>query len=225
MLSTPVFGVFLTLLAYAAGIFVYRLSHSKPWANPVLIGVSLILMLLIGFGIAFEDYWRGGQILSFFMGPIVVAMAIPLFDNLARIRKQALPILASLAVGSFVTVGSAWLLAKLMGLSSATQLTMTTKSVTSAIGMEIANSIGGIPPLSALIIMFTGVLGGVIGPCLLTLARIHNPAARGMAYGLCAHAVGTLQAFEESAETGALAALSMSLMGVLCALLIPLLLG
>lgn len=223
--SMPVFGVFLTVVAYAAGVAVHQFSGKKTWVHPVMLGVLIIIFVLSVGNIPFADFWNGGSVLSFLMGPIVVALAIPLLDNLPLIRQQAIPILVSLLVGGLVTLSSAVGFAYVLGLSKATQLTLTTKSVTSAIGMEIANAIGGIAPLSALVILVTGIFGGVLGPWLLNLGRIHDPGARGMAYGLCAHAIGTQQAFEEGAETGAIAALSMSFMGVLCALIIPLLLG
>lgn len=222
MSSDPMLGVVTTLAAYMVGVGVHQASGRKPWASPVMIGIVVLLALLHYEILHFNEYWQGGRLVSFLMGPIIVALALPLFDHIQSIWQHMLPVILSLLVGAVATVASVWVLADVLDLSDTTKVTLTTKSVTTPIGIEIAGAIGGVPALAALTIIMTGVLGAVFGPSLLTVLRIKDPLARAMAYGVCAHAIGTQKAFEESAQTGAVAALAMSLMGMLSAIVIPL---
>lgn len=222
MSSDPMLGVVVTLAAYTIGVGTHHACGRKPWINPVLIGIVVLLALLHYEVLHFDQYWQGGSVVSFLMGPIIVALAVPLFDHIQSIWQQMLPVFVSLLVGAVATVASVWILSELFDLSRITKITLTTKSVTTAMGIEIAGAIGGLPALAALTIIMTGVLGAVFGPALLTLFRIKQPLARAMAYGLCAHAIGTQKAFEESVEMGAAATLAMSLMGLLSAIVIPL---
>ncbi|HKS12574.1 MAG TPA: LrgB family protein, partial [Pseudomonas sp.] len=176
-------------------------------------------------GISYERYLQGVGILNLLLGPATVALAVPLYQNLARIRRLLWPILITVGCGGVLVTGLTLLLGHLLGIDHAMLMTLAPKSVTSPIAMLVANQAGGIAALAAVFVLLTGILGAVFGPSLLKFARVSHPAAVGMALGLTAHAVGTSRALEEGQEHGAYAALAMSLMGVGTAVFLPLVLS
>ena len=155
------------------------------------------------------------------LGPTTVALAVPLYRNLRRIRANLWPVLVTLLVGGGASVALTLLTAWLLGADLPVLMTLATKSVTMPIAMPLAEQLGGLAALAAVLVMLTGVLGTVMLPPLLELAGVNHPAARGMAYGMNAHAVGTARALEEGDECAAFAALAMGSLGVLTALLLP----
>src|SRR5690606_8758036 len=161
-------------------------------------------------------------LLSVLLGPTTVALAVPLFLNLRRIRQLFWPVLITLLVAGVVATALGVLLAWLFGAERMMLMTLAPKSVTSPIAMLVAEQIGGVAALAAVFVLITGVLGAICGPELLKRIGVHHPAAQGMALGLTAHAVGTARALQDSEESGAFAALAMSLMGVATAVLLPL---
>jgi len=217
----PLFFVGLTLAAYQVSLVVYERTR-LPLLHPVLGSVAILVMTLWLLDVPFPLYRDAVGPLLVLLGPATVALAVPLYLNLRRIRQFFWPILATLLIGgSFATV-SVITLGWLLGASPAVLMTLAPKSVTTPIAMLVADQLGGIAALAAVFVMFTGVLGAIIGPWLLTRCGVRHPAARGMAMGLAAHAVGTARSLEESDEAGAFAALAMSLMGMATALLLPL---
>lgn len=222
--QNPFFGILLTLLSFKAGLWIYQRYQQRPYLHPVLLGVVLVISCLFVLGISFDTYYKGARWLHWFLGPVIVALAVPLYDNLKTLRRYWLPFFTALLLGGSATIALAVFILWLCDASLVSQHTMWTKSITTAIAVEVAPKIGGIAALAAAIVMITGILAAIIGPGLLKLAGIHHPAAQGTALGVCGHAVGTAQAMEMGSEAGAFAALSMSLMGILCALLLPLIL-
>ena len=155
------------------------------------------------------------------LGPVTVALAIPLYQNLKRIRALLAPIVLTLVLGSFFTVGICMGIAWMLGASDTTLFSMTTKSITTPIAMAVAEKIGATAALAAPFVMFTGVLGAVLGPPIFDKLNIKDDSVKGISLGLTSHAVGTAKALEISAECGAFAALSMGLTGILTALILP----
>lgn len=156
------------------------------------------------------------------LGPATVALAVPLYHNLKRIRLLLLPILLTVLIGGALTVLLTVLIAYGLGARVPVLMTLSTKSVTMPIAMLVTEQLDGIVPLAAVCVMLTAVIGTALGPLLLRWARVEHPAARGLSYGINAHAIGTARALEEGEESGAFAALAMSLLGVLTAVLLPL---
>jgi putative effector of murein hydrolase len=154
-----------------------------------------------------------------------VALAVPLYLNLKRIRLLLLPILLTVLIGGALTVLLTLLIAYGLGARMPVLMSLSTKSVTMPIAMLVAEQLKGIVPLAAVLVMLTGVIGTALGPLLLRWAGVDHPAARGLSYGINAHAIGTARALEEGEESGAFAALAMSLLGVLTAVLLPLAMG
>ena len=220
--ASPLLGLTVTLLAYQAAVWVYRRSGQRAWANPVLIAIVLITLFLTATGTPYKRYFEGAQFVHFLLGPATVALAVPLFVNLRRIRQLLWPTLLTLLIGGVVATLLGVALAWAFGAEQMILMTMAPKSVTSPIAMLVAEQIGGVAALAAVFVLITGVLGAMCGPELLRRIGVHHPAAQGMALGLTAHAVGTARALQEHEESGAFAALAMSLMGVATAVFLPL---
>ena len=219
--ASPLLGLTLTLLAYQAAFAIYRRSGSHPLANPVLIAVSALVAFLMLTGTRYETYFAGAQFVHFLLGPATVALAIPLYTQIRRVRAMLLPVVAGLLAGSATAALSAVAVARLLGASPATQLSLAPKSVTTPIAMGVAERIGGIPSLTAVLVIVTGILGAVGGRYVFDALRVRDPAIRGFAIGVASHGIGTARAFQVSEQSGAFAALAMGLNGALTALLLP----
>ena len=217
----PLFGIAITLGAYQVVLAGYEKTR-WVFLQPVLVSMLVVIGVLVSCGLEYAEYRKSTEILSILLGPATVALAVPLYLNLRRIRQVFWPVLTTLVIGGVLAtalcVGLGWAL----GADHMILMIMAPKSVTSPIAMLVAEQIGGVAALAAVFVLITGVIGGIFGPGLLTLAGVQSPEARGMALGLTAHAVGTSAALQEGEECGAFAALAMSLMGVATALFLPL---
>ncbi len=220
--ATPLAGLSLTLVMYAAGWWCYTRCGMHPLANPVLIAVALIVAALLATRTSYATYFAGAQFVHFLLGPAVVGLAVPLARAWASVRRLAVPIAGALAVGMTVAAVSVVVLAKLLGASPVTLLSLAPKSVTAPIAMGIAQEIGGSPALAAVFAVATGILGASIGKYVLNACRVRDWRARGFALGLGAHGIGTARAFQVNAEAGAFASLAFALHGMLAAILFPL---
>lgn len=219
--ASPLLGLTLTLLAYQLAFWLYRKSGCNALANPVLIAVALLVSLLLLTGTRYETYFAGAQFVHFLLGPATVALAIPLYQQFKRVRAMLLPIVAGLLAGSLTAILSAVAVARLFGASQPTQLSLAPKSVTTPIAMGIAEKIGGIPSLTAVLVIVTGIIGAVGARFLFDALKVKDDAMRGFAMGVASHGIGTARAFQINEQTGAFAALAMGLNGALTALLLP----
>jgi len=217
----PLFGIAITLGAYQLALAAYEKTR-LVFLQPVLVSMLVLIVVLLSSGVDYAEYRKSTEILSILLGPATVALAVPLYLNLRRIRLLLWPTLTTLVLGGVFATGLCLALGWLFGAEHMILMTMAPKSVTSPIAMLVAEQLGGVAALAAVFVLITGVLGAILGPGLLSLAGVENPAARGMALGLTAHAVGTALALQEGEECGAFAALGMSLMGVATALFLPL---
>jgi len=217
----PLFGIAITLGAYQLALAAYEKTR-LVFLQPVLVSMLVLIVVLLSSGVDYAEYRKSTEILSILLGPATVALAVPLYLNLRRIRLLLWPTLTTLVVGGVFATGLCLMLGWWFGAEHMILMTMAPKSVTSPIAMLVAEQLGGVAALAAVFVLITGVLGAILGPGLLSLAGVENPAARGMALGLTAHAVGTALALQEGEECGAFAALGMSLMGVATALFLPL---
>lgn len=217
----PLFALGLTLLAFQFALWLYRRSG---WLllQPVMVAMLLVVATLFASGLDYATYRQGAAPIALLLGPATVALAVPLYHNLKRIRLLLLPILLTVLIGGALTVLLTVLIAYGLGARVPVLMTLSTKSVTMPIAMLVTAQLDGIVPLAAVCVMLTGVIGTALGPLLLRWARVEHPAARGLSYGINAHAIGTARALEEGEESGAFAALAMSLLGVLTAVLLPL---
>jgi predicted murein hydrolase (TIGR00659 family) len=219
--ASPLLGLTITLIAYQAAFAIFKRSGGHPLANPVLIAVTILVAFLLLTGTSYETYFAGAQFVHFLLGPATVALAIPLHAQFRKVRAMARPVAVGLIAGSLAAIVAAIAVARLLGASLPTQLSLAPKSVTTPIAMGIAERIGGIPSLTAVLVIVTGIIGAVAARYLFDALRIQDPAIRGFAMGVASHGIGTARAFQVSEQSGAFAALAMGLNGALTAALVP----
>lgn len=223
VLHNPLVLIALTFLLYFAAQELQKRTRIVL-LNPILITVAVLIVLMRSLGIEYEEYQQGGDFISFWLKPAVVALGVPLYLQLESIKKQLIPILLSQLVGCLVGLVSVVLIAKWMGASSEVILSLAPKSVTTPIAMEVSSTIGGIPALTAAVVVSVGLFGAVFGFMLLRLFRIDEHDSQGLSIGTASHAVGTSAAMAVSERHGAYASLGLILNGTLTALLTPLVL-
>ncbi|MDF0606742.1 LrgB family protein [Neisseriaceae bacterium TC5R-5] len=219
----PITGLFVTLLAYKLALLIHCRCRQHPLTNPVLLGVLLVLGYLLLTGSTYQQYMQGGQLIQQLLGPATVALAVPLYHNLTRLKQAAGAVLFSIVLGGVCGIVSAVGLGYLFDLPQQVLLSLSTRSVTTPIAMSVAQSIGALPQLSVLFVMVSGVFGAVIVKPLFHRLRLDEDRVIGVATGIAAHGIGTARVFQLSETAGAFASLAMSLNGVLTALLVPLL--
>ena len=221
--ASPLPWLVVTLVAYLAADAIQARSGRHPAANPVAISVALIIALLTLTGTPYAIYFEGARLVHLLVGPATVALAIPLHAQLGRLRGMLIPLTIALIVGSIAAMASAVAIGWACGASPDVLRALAPKSATMPIAMGIAETIGGLPALTAFTVTLTGVSGAIMAPRLLALTGTDDPAVRGFAIGLTAHAIGTAHVLRESEEAGAFAALAMGLNGLAAAALLPLL--
>ena len=213
------------LLAITFGIY-YVARQIQTWTgwvvlNPILITIAALIALLQLTGISYETYEQGGQYIDFWLKPAIVALGVPLYQHLGQIRRQLLPILMSQLVGCLVGLVSVTLIASALGASHEVIVSLAPKSVPTPIAMEVCKTSGGIPSLTAAIVVIVGLFGAVFGFKILEVWHVRNPFSQGISMGTAAHAVGTSRAMEKGETYGAYSSLGLILNGVLTALLTP----
>jgi len=219
--ASPLLHLTLTLLAYLLGDWIFRRSGRKAMFNPVLLSILILVTVLGMTGTDYQTYFAGAQFVHFMLGPATVALAVPLFRNLRLIRELWLPILVSIVTGACVSATSVILIAQWLGATQKTLISLAPKSVTAPVAMGISEKAGGLPSLSAALVVLTGVLGAVIGVAVLASVRVHDDRARGLALGVTSHGIGTARAFQISDTAGAFSALAMGLMALVSAFALP----
>ncbi|MDP2419292.1 MAG: LrgB family protein [Hydrogenophaga sp.] len=223
--TTPLLGLTVTLLVYQGAFMLYQRSGFHPLANPVAMAVVALGTLLWATGTPYATYFEGAQFVHFLLGPATVALAVPLFEQLARLKRLWLPMLGALVVGTLAATVTAMGLGWALGASKATLASLAPKSVTTPVAMGIAEKIGGLPSLTAVLVVCTGIVGAASARFLFDALRITDPTVRGFALGTAAHGIGTARAFQVSQEMGAFAGLAMGLSALFSALALPLVAG
>ena len=211
----------LTLLAYQFGVWLQRRLRGHALANPVLVAVALLSALLLLSGTSYASYMNGAGLIHFLLGPATVALAIPLHANWPRLKSMAGPLLLVLLVASLVAVESARGLGAWLGAGPESRISLAIKSITTPIAMAVTERLGGLPALTAVLVIVTGIVGGLCAEALYRWLRIDDDAVRGFALGLAAHGLGTARAFQFSEQAGAFAALGMGLNGLLTSFALP----
>ena len=219
--ASPLLGLTLTLVAYQAAFWLYKRAGFHPLANPVMLAIAMVATVLALSDMDYRTYFDGAQFVHFLLGPATVALAIPLYAQLPRLKAMAGPLMIALVIGSLTAALSAYGIGALLGASQPSLMSLAPKSVTMPIAMAVAEPLGGLPALAAAMVMLTGVLGAIGAPYLYRWLRIGDHAIRGFAIGLASHGIGTARAFQVSEQAGAFAALAMGLNGLLTALSLP----
>ncbi len=220
--DSPLFGVTLTLAAYAVGIWAHRRT-SSPVFQPVVVAITIVTTVLLVGDVDYEHYLTGGSFIGFWLGPATVALALPLHQEWHLVRRAAVPIGAGVLSGALVSVLAAIWATELAGGSRELQLTMAPKAATTPVSLALSGQIGGIPALTAVLTILAGITGAILGPWLLDRLRITDLRARGVALGTVSHGIGTARALHESRTEGAFSALSMALSALATSALVPVL--
>ncbi len=221
--SHPLFGIILTLGTFEIGKRIYN-RYRLPILNPILIAILLIVGVLMAFKIPLASYESGSKMLSLFLGPVTVILAVPLYKQLDLLRSHLFPILIGVTVGAITSIASVIILGKVMGLEKILLLSMAPKSITTPIGMELSKNIGGIQAITIVGIMITGITGAVAAPIICEIFRIKNRVAKGIGVGVSSHAVGTSKAIEMGEVEGAMSGLAIGLTGVATIIVLPMVL-
>jgi predicted murein hydrolase (TIGR00659 family) len=221
--ASPLLFLTLTLAAFQAGSWAYNRSSHNPLLNPVLTAVIVVVGLLMLSGTSYETYFEGAQFVHFLLGPATVALAIPLYRQFDRVKRSALALITSLLCGSLTAIGTALGLGWLLGASRETLLSLAPKSVTAPVAMGITEQLGGLPSLTAVLVILTGILGAVLGPPLLNLIGVKDWRARGLSLGTASHGIGTARALQVNELAGAFSGLAMGLNALATAILLPVL--
>ncbi|WP_225026440.1 LrgB family protein [Xinfangfangia pollutisoli] len=220
----PLLWLTATLAAFLIGMALFRAAGQSPFANPSLIAMGLLAVLLAVTGTPFATYFEGAQFVHFLLGPATVCLALPLYDNLPKVRQAALPLLAALLVGAVTGIVAVLAIGKAFGLAPAILASMAPKSATAAVAIGVSEQLGGSPTLTAMMVMMTGLTGAMVATPLLNLLGIRDWRARGFAVGVAAHGFGTARAFQVHPTAGAFAGLGMGLNAMMTAILAPILL-
>jgi predicted murein hydrolase (TIGR00659 family) len=222
--QSPLLWLALTVAAYGLADLVHRRLGRAAVANQVLIAVLLLLLVLTVSDTRYATYFEGAQFVHFLLGPATVALAVPLQRQLRRERARALPLTVALLAGSATAVVTAVITARLLGASWPTVLSLAPKSATTPVAMGIAEKVGGLPSLTAALVILTGISGAILGTGLLRRIGVRDPVATGFALGVTSHGIGTARAFQVDERAGAFSGLGMGLNALVTALLLPLLL-
>lgn len=222
LVGTPLFGLISTLLVFMFGKYLFQ-KFQTPLLNPMLVAQVFLILILKILNISTQDYFKGAQMLEFFMLPVTVVLAVPLYKNLELLRKHLLPVTCGAIAGTITAIVSVIFLGKLLKLDDFLLISFIPKSVTTPIGLEIVNMLGGIPAITAICITMTGLIGNVTAPFLCKLFRIHHPVAIGISIGVSSHAFGTVKAMEMGEVEGSMSSLAIAVAGLMTLVFAPIL--
>ena len=223
--ASPLLWLTVTLIAYQAGLWLHRKAGGSPLVNPVLLAVLLVVGLLTVSGTDYRSYFDGAKFVHFLLGPATVALAVPLYKQLQVLKRSWAAIVVAIICGSLTAATSAVAIGWLSGASRQTLASLAPKSVTTPIAMGISEQLGGLPSLTAVLVILTGILGAMLGRWVLDAVRVRDWRARGIAVGTAAHGIGTARALQVNEVAGAFSGLAMGLNGLATAVLLPLLAG
>lgn len=214
----------LTFIVFLASKLLQRRT-GVALLNPILVSIIILIVILSCAGVDYETYAAGGEYIDFWLKPAVVALGVPLYRQLESIKKQMLPLLLAELAGCVVGIVSVVGVAELLGATKEVVMSLAPKAVTTPIAMEISAAVGGIPSLTAAVVVCTGIFGGMAGFRMVKMSRIKSPIAGGLSIGTASHAVGTASAMERGERYGAFSSLGLTINGLLTALLAPIILS
>ncbi|MDY3940043.1 MAG: LrgB family protein [Spirochaetia bacterium] len=222
ILNNPFFGVILSLVSFRIGERLFEKTKLAVF-NPFLISLLICIAFLKFFDIPLEWYNKGGDIIAFFLAPATVALALPLYRQLPLLRRYAVPVAVGGLVGAVTAIVSVVVFGKLLGIDNTLLVSFLPKSITTPLGLELSRMIGGVPAITVVAIMITGLTGNILSPVVFRLCRISHPVAKGLGLGVSSHVFGTNRALEMGETEGAMSALALVFAGLLTVGLAPLL--
>ena len=218
LVSSAFFGLTLTVLAYWVGMTIQKKS-GLVICNHMIIAAGLIVLVLKGFGISYEQYYVGGSIVNMLLGPATACMALAIYQKRELLKENWLPVLLGCLAGAVTTVVTVLVMSRMFGLSTEMTVSLLPKSVTTPIASAISESHGGIVSITVAAVIFTGILGNLTAPFLVKLFRVKDPMAAGLGIGACSHAMGTAKAIEIGETEGAMSGLAIGVCGIITAIL------
>lgn len=220
-LSSDLFLLTLTVGLYCLGCVVYRRLRS-PLLHPVLLTFVAVIVFLSATGIDFPRYKQATSVLDFALGMSVVALGYLLYEQVEQLRGSLLPVGIATLAGCVTGVLSVVYIAMAFGAGREILTSIAPKSVTVPIAVSVSGPLGGIVPITSVVVFCVGIFGSIFGEWILRRCGVRDAEARGFALGAAAHGIGTARAIEIGAVEGALSGLAMALMGLATALLMPL---
>jgi predicted murein hydrolase (TIGR00659 family) len=217
----PLSALTITLLAWLAALQLQRLCRRHPLANPVLLAVAIIAAGLLLTGVDYRSYFQGAQFVHFLLGPATVALAVPLHRQWSNMRSAMLPSVIAILLGGIFAAGAGVGFAVLLGAAPDVTASLAPRSVTTPVAMGVAERLGGVPSLTAVMVLCSGVVGAAVGPLVLNWARVMDWRARGLAMGTAAHGIGTARALSVNVTAGVFSGLAMGLNAVFTAIWLP----
>lgn len=211
---SPFFGIVLTILAFWIGVKIQK-KTGIVFCNPLLIAIILVIGVLLLFKIPYEAYNAGGSIINMFLAPATACLAVSIYNRLELLKKYYLPIFVGCTCGSIASMGCVYGMCQLFGLDEQITYALLPKSVTTPIALSIAESHGGLIPITVIAVIITGILGSVTAPYLIKIFRVNDPVASGVAIGACSHAIGTSKAIEIGETEGAMSGLAIGICGII----------
>lgn len=220
--NSTLIWLILTLGSFKLGIIVYEKFNKHTLLQPIIISYIIIMSVLFITGVSYEEYFKGVEIIHFFLGPATVALALPLYNNLKYIKSLFLPIMITLVIAGVFSILIAVLLLWVLDANMPTILSMTTKSITAPIAIITSEQIGAIPSLAVGFVIITGIIGALLGTFIFKVIKIKHDTSKGFALGVVSHGIGTARAIEISQKAAAFSALAMGLSGIFTAVFLPL---
>lgn len=224
LINSPMMGIALSLICFEIGLFIHRKTKLSI-LNPILICVPLIILAMSGLHMSLDQFNKGGSLITFFLGPATVVLAVPLYKKLDLVKKYAIPIVLGVTVGCITAILSIYGFCKLLGLQDQLTFSLVPKSITTPIGIEVSKTIGGIPAITVSAIIITGIIGAVVAPAVCKVFRIKDEVAVGISIGTASHAIGTTKAIEMGETQGAMSGLAIGVAGLLTSFLAPLIIN
>ncbi len=224
MLASPVFAVAITLAAYEAARRLWERTGRFPLLNPVLVAIVVIGVVLRVGGVDYDTYADGSAVITVLLGPATVALAWPMHKELALVRRAALPVLASVVLATGAAVIVAYVVTAALGGPQELATSMAPKTTTTPVAIALTAEIGGVPALTAVLTVLTGILGATLGPPVLTMLRVRDPRVRGLAVGASSHGIGTAAVMHEGRTVAAFSGLAMALATLATSFWVPVLL-
>lgn len=211
--TSPYFGVALSVIAFGIGVKLQQKTKSAL-CNPLIIAIVLVTAVLLVFKIPYKSYNAGGQVINMFLAPATACLAVAIYTRLSILKKYWFPIIMGCVAGSLASMGSVYGMCRLFGLDRKLTMSILPKSVTTPIAVSVAQTHGGVVPVTVVAVIFTGILGSILAPWLIRIFRVSDPVAAGLAIGACSHAIGTSKAVEIGEVEGAMSGLAIGICGV-----------
>lgn len=224
LINSPMVSVFISIVCFEIGLYVNKKTKISL-LNPLLICIPLVILLMLLLNISLESFNKGGEMISFFLAPATVVLAVPLYNKMDLVKKYFIPILLGVTAGCITSITSVYYLSNLFGLKKEVIYSIIPKSITTPIGMEVSKLIGGIIPITVSAIVLTGITGAIIAPTVCKAFHIKNEVAVGIAIGTASHAIGTTKAMEMGETQGAMSGLAIGIAGLITSFLVPIIIN